>query len=51
MKPILKKAVEETVTSKMDFVQLKTLQEMKEENPKISVSNPREVKYLNKLNC
>jgi hypothetical protein len=51
MSPILRKAVSETIMSKMDFDQLKQLEKMKEENPKICVANPREIKYKNKMSC
>lgn len=51
MRPLLKKAVEETVTTKMDFDQLRALEQMREDNPNISIANPREVKYKNSLTC
>lgn len=47
MNPVLKAAVEDTVTTKMDIDQLKELQKMEQDNPKICVANPREIKYKN----
>jgi len=45
MKPILRKAVKESLTSAINFKELMILQKMNEEDPKVVVANPREVKY------
>ena len=51
MKPILKSAVEDTITSEMDFDHVKRLQEMQAENAKVNAFNPREIKYLDARSC
>lgn len=50
MKPILKKAIEDTFTTPIDLKQLKILEKMKEEDPKIVISNPREIKLKSYVN-
>lgn len=51
MKPILKNAVEDTITSEMDFDHVKRLQEMQAENAKVNAFNSREIKYLDARSC
>lgn len=51
MKPILKNAVEDTITSEMDFDHVKRLQEVQAENAKVNAFNPREIKYLDARSC